>query len=159
MSPNRITVSSIGILPVLRQFINESNCHIAISLHSPFDEERRKLMPMQSVYPIREVIAELKKVHFGLQRRVSFEYIMFKDINDTPLHVKELLRLLNGIRCRINLIKYHPIPGSSFESSDDSTIESFKESLNSKGIITTLRQSRGQDIYAACGLLSTKNEN
>jgi 23S rRNA (adenine2503-C2)-methyltransferase len=158
MSPRRITVSTIGIVPVLRRFISESNCHLAISLHSPFDEERRKLVPMQSVYPIKEVLTEIRRTHFGLQRRVSFEYIMFKGLNDTPLHVKELLRLLNGIRCRINLIKFHPIPGSLFESSDDNAIESFKDALNTKGIITTLRQSRGQDIYAACGLLSTKNE-
>jgi 23S rRNA (adenine2503-C2)-methyltransferase len=158
MSPKRITVSTIGIIPVLKRFINESNCHLAISLHSPFDEERRKLMPMQSVYPIKEVLAEIKKTHFGLQRRVSFEYIMFRELNDTPVHVKEILRLLNGIRCRINLIKFHQIPGSLLESSDDQTIESFKEALNAKGIVTTLRQSRGLDIYAACGLLSTKNE-
>jgi 23S rRNA (adenine2503-C2)-methyltransferase len=158
MSPKRITVSTIGIIPVLKRFINESNCHLAISLHSPFDEERRKLMPMQSVYPIKEVLTEIKKSHFGLQRRVSFEYIMFKELNDTPVHVKEIIKLLNGIRCRINLIKFHPIPGSPLESSDDETIESFKEALNAKGIVTTLRQSRGLDIYAACGLLSTKNE-
>jgi 23S rRNA (adenine2503-C2)-methyltransferase len=158
MSPRRITVSTIGILPVLRRFISESNCHLAISLHSPFDEERRKLMPMQSVYPIKEVLAEINRTYFGLQRRVSFEYIMFKGLNDTPEHVKGLTSLLNGIRCRINLIKFHPIPGTPLESSDDNTIETFKEALNSKGIITTLRQSRGQDIYAACGLLSTKNE-
>jgi 23S rRNA (adenine2503-C2)-methyltransferase len=158
MSPRRITVSTIGILPVLRRFISESNCHLAISLHSPFDEERRKLMPMQSVYPIKEVLAEINRTYFGLQRRVSFEYIMFKGLNDTPTHVKELTSLLNGIRCRINLIKFHPIPGTPLESSDDNTIETFKNALNTKGIITTLRQSRGQDIYAACGLLSTKNE-
>jgi len=158
MGPKRITVSTIGIIPVLRRFISESNCHLAISLHSPFDEERRKLMPMQSVYPIKEVLTEVKKTHFGLQRRISFEYIMFKGLNDTPVHVKELLRLLNGLRCRINLIKFHPIPGSALESSDDNTVESFKNALNSKGIITKLRQSRGLDIYAACGLLSTKNE-
>jgi 23S rRNA (adenine2503-C2)-methyltransferase len=158
MSPRRITVSTIGILPVLRRFISESNCHLAISLHSPFDEERRKLMPMQSVYPIKEVLAEINRTYFGLQRRVSFEYIMFKGLNDTPAHVKELTSLLNGIRCRINLIKFHPIPGTPLESSDDNTIETFKTALNTKGIITTLRQSRGQDIYAACGLLSTKNE-
>ncbi|MCD4770356.1 MAG: 23S rRNA (adenine(2503)-C(2))-methyltransferase RlmN, partial [Bacteroidales bacterium] len=94
---------------------------------------------------------------WGHQRRISFEYIMFKGINDTDNHIKELLRLLNGIRCRINLIRFHPIPGSKLESSDDATITGFRDKLTAKGIVTTIRASRGEDIYAACGLLSTKN--
>lgn len=156
MSPKRITVSTIGIVPGMKRFLNESKCHLAISLHTPFDEERRHLMPIQNIYPIKEVLKEIKSFDFGLQRRVSFEYIMFKGLNDTAAHVKELTRILNGIRCRINLIRFHPIPDTPLESSDEATIESFKNALNQKGIVTTVRQSRGQDIYAACGLLSTK---
>lgn len=158
MGPKRITVSSIGIIPGLKRFLAESKCHLAVSLHSPFDDERKQLMPIQVVYPIQEVLEEIKNFDFGLQRRVSFEYIMFKGINDTPRHVRELTRILNGIKCRINLIRFHPIPGTPLLSSDDETIESFKSALNHKGILTTLRQSRGQDIYAACGLLSTKQQ-
>jgi 23S rRNA (adenine2503-C2)-methyltransferase len=156
MSPKRITVSTIGIIPGMKQFLQQSKCHLAVSMHSPFDEERRKLMPIQHVYPIHEVLKEIKSFDFGLQRRVSFEYIMFKDINDSTKHVNELAKILNGIKCRINLIKFHQIPGTPLESTSDSKIEFFRDSLNNKGIVTTIRQSRGQDIYAACGLLSTK---
>lgn len=155
-SPKRVTVSTIGILPGLKEFLAKSKCHLAISLHSPFDAERLKLMPIQHVYPIREVLAEIRNFDFGLQRRVSFEYIMFNGLNDTPAHIKELAKILNGMRCRINLIRFHPIPDTPLTGSDDNTIRAFQEGLNEKGIITTIRASRGQDIFAACGLLSTR---
>lgn len=156
MSSRRITVSTIGVIGPMIRFLEESHCHLAVSLHSPFDEERKMLMPVQNNHPIEEVLKEIRKYDLGRQRRVSFEYIMFKKINDTPRHINQLARILNGIRCRINLIRFHPIPGSDFKSSDDKTIESFMIGLNKKGIRTTLRASRGQDIEAACGLLSTK---
>ena len=156
MSPRRITVSSIGIIPAMLRFLKESEAHLAISLHTPFDTERQKLMPVQIAYPIAEVINEIKSWDFGRQRRVSFEYILFKGLNDTPLHVRELSRLLSGIRCRINLIRFHTVPGTPLESPDEETINSFRDQLNAKDITTTIRASRGQDIYAACGLLSTK---
>jgi len=156
MSPRRITVSSIGIIPAMIRFLNESEANLAISLHTPFDEERRKLMPVQIAYPIADVVNEIKGWDFGRQRRVSFEYILFKGLNDTPLHVRELVKLLSGIRCRINLIRFHPVPGTPLESPDEAAINSFRDQLNDKDIIATVRASRGQDIYAACGLLSTK---
>ncbi len=156
MSPRRITVSSIGIIPAMIRFLNESEAHLAISLHTPFDEERRKLMPVQIAYPIAEVVNEIKGWDFGRQRRISFEYILFKGLNDTPYHVRELTKLLAGIRCRINLIRFHPVPGTPLESPDEETITNFRDQLTAKDIITTIRASRGQDIYAACGLLSTK---
>lgn len=156
LSPRRITVSTIGLTQAMLRFLNESEAHLAISLHSPFDEERRKLMPIQQVYPIKEVLQEIKSWSFGRQRRVSFEYILFRDLNDTEAHVKELARILNGIRCRINLIRFHPIPDSPLESPDEGRLQYFKDQLNQKGITTTIRASRGQDIQAACGLLSTK---
>lgn len=156
LSPKRITVSSIGIIPAMKKFLEKSSCHLAISMHTPFDEERKNLMPIEQVYPLKNVIQEIKSFDFGLQRRVSFEYIMFKDINDTPAHVKELARILNGVRCRLNLIRFHPIPDSPLQGTDEETLMQFKEALNNKGILTTIRASRGQDIFAACGLLSTK---
>jgi len=159
MSPRRITVSSIGIVPAMTRFLQESEAHLAISLHTPFDEQRKSLMPVQIAYPIREVVEEIKKWDFSGQRRVSFEYILFKGLNDTALHVKELSRLLNGIKCRINLIRFHPVPGTPLVSPDEETILHFKNQLNDKGIFTSVRASRGQDIYAACGLLSTKEQN
>ena len=158
MSPRRITVSTIGITPSLVEFLEKSEAHLAVSLHSPFDHERQMLMPIQQVYPIEEVLKEIRSWDFGRQRRVSFEYIMFKDLNDMPRHVDELARILNGIRCRINLIRFHPIPDSPLDSSTNETISSFKDQLNAKDITTTIRASRGEDIYAACGLLSTKKQ-
>jgi 23S rRNA (adenine2503-C2)-methyltransferase len=156
MSPRRLTVSTIGIIPGMATFLEKSEAHLAVSLHTPFDAERRMLMPVQVAYPISEVIREIRNWDWGKQRRISFEYIMFKGLNDTYRHVTELARLLNGMKCRINLIRFHPIPGTPLEGSDDDTIHLFKDNLNDKGILTTIRASRGQDIYAACGLLSTK---
>ena len=156
MSPRRITVSTIGIIPGMLTFLEKSDAHLAVSLHTPFNEERRKLMPVEVAYPIEDVVAEIKRWDFGRQRRISFEYIVFEGLNDSPEHVKELARLLSGLKCRINLIRFHPVPGTPLKSPDDLTIQHFKDMLNKKGLFTTIRASRGQDIYAACGLLSTK---
>ncbi|MCF7973601.1 MAG: 23S rRNA (adenine(2503)-C(2))-methyltransferase RlmN [Phycisphaerae bacterium] len=156
MSPRRITVSSVGITPGLVRFLRESEAHLAISVHTPFHEERQQLMPVQIAYPLQEVIDLIKQWDFSGQRRVSFEYIVFGGVNDTARHVKEMSRLLAGIRCRINLIRFHPIPGSPLQGTNEETLAWFQDELNKKGIITTIRASRGLDIYAACGLLSTK---
>ncbi|WP_321370360.1 23S rRNA (adenine(2503)-C(2))-methyltransferase RlmN [uncultured Draconibacterium sp.] len=156
MSPRRITVSTIGIIPGMLTFLEKSEAHLAVSLHTPFHEERQKIMPVQVAYPIEEVVEEIKSWDFGRQRRVSFEYILFEDLNDSDEHVNELARLLSGLKCRINLIRFHPVPGTPLKSPGEKTIQRFKDALNNKGILTTIRASRGQDIYAACGLLSTK---
>lgn len=155
-SPGRITVSTIGIIPAMKAFLERSKANLAVSLHSPFEEERRMLMPVEQVYPLPEVLKTVRSWDFGRQRRISFEYILFKNLNDTPRHVKELARLLNGMRCRINLIRFHPIPDTPLEGSDDQAVQNFKDALNKKDILTTVRASRGEDIRAACGLLSTK---
>lgn len=155
-SGKKITVSTIGLIPEMKQFIEKSNCHLAVSMHTPFETERRMLMPVSQKYPIDEIVAEIKKYDFGRQRRVSFEYIVFNGLNDTPKHVKELARLLNGLNCRINLIRFHPIPNTQLEKTDEARLQDFKEALNAKGIFTSIRASRGQDIDAACGLLSTR---
>ena len=156
MSPRRITVSSIGIVPGLVRFLNECEAHLAISLHTPFHDERQNLMPVQIAYPLEQVLDVIREWDFGGQRRVSFEYIVFGGMNDTPRHVNELARQLNGIKCRINLIRFHPIPGTPLPGTDEQRLQVFKDALNNKGILTTIRASRGVDIYAACGLLSTK---
>ena len=155
-SPRRINVSTIGVIPAMRRFIEESEAHLAVSMHSPFDEERKKLMPIQQVYAIEQVIEAIRSYDFGRQRRISFEYIMFEGINDTGRHIKGITKLLNGIRCRVNLIKFHPIPGSPLQGTSHKQMQWFADQLNNKGITTTIRRSRGEDIYAACGLLSTK---
>lgn len=156
MSPHRVTVSSIGIVPALKRFLNESKCNLAISVHTPFDNERTQLMPVQMAYPIQKVVDEIRSFDFDNQRKLSFEYIVFGGLNDTEEHVKEMVRLFNGIKSHINLIRFHPIPGTPLQPTNEVRMQAFKDALNKKGILTTIRASRGQDIYAACGLLSTK---
>jgi len=156
-SPKRITVSTIGIIPDLKRFIEESNSHLAISLHSPFAEERASLMPVEKKYPITDVLDLLRKYDFAHQRRLSFEYIMFKGLNDGMRHAKDLVKLLSGMPCRVNLIRYHSIPDVDLKSSDEKAMSIFRDYLNSKGIVCTIRASRGEDILAACGMLSGFN--
>lgn len=159
MSPTRFTVSTSGLIPNMKRFINESRCNLAVSLHSPFHDERAKIMPIEKTYPIREVIHAIRQHDWSGQRRVSFEYIVFKGLNDTSEHIKELARQLGSLRCRVNLIRFHSIPDVPLASPSLDDMVSFRDRLNAKGIIATIRASRGQDIDAACGLLSTKEKN
>ncbi len=158
-SPRRITVSSIGIYPQLEEFLETSKCHLAISLHNPFDTERYELMPMQKAYPISEVVEQIRKFDFSGQRRVSFEYIMFSGWNDSKRHADAITRMLKGLECRVNLIRFHQIPDFPLTPSPDQMIEFFKTRLNNAGILTTIRSSRGEDILAACGMLSGKSKS
>jgi 23S rRNA (adenine2503-C2)-methyltransferase len=158
-SPTRITVSTIGLKSRIKEFLEKSRCHLAVSLHSPFDEERSRLMPIQKTNNIRQIIEIIRTTDINNQRRISFEYILFKGLNDTSDHIRELARLLNGIKCRINIIRFHNIPGSEFISPSQAEAEHFRDILNNKGILATVRRSRGEDIGAACGLLSTKAIN
>ena len=160
-SPKRITVSSVGVIKGLKRFIEESDCHLAISLHNPFGAERQEIMPMEKVNHLSDVIALLKQYDWSHQRRVSFEYICWGGINDTPKHANELLRLLKGLDCRINLIRFHasPTPNSHADSaianksSNEQQMEWLRDYLTERGITTTIRRSRGEDILAACGML------
>lgn len=154
-SPKRITVSTIGVKKGLQRFLDESNCHLAVSLHSPFPEERLKLMPVEKPFPTTEVLDIIRRYDFSGQRRVSFEYIVFKNLNDTPRHADALAGLVKGIPCRVNLIRFHAIPDVPLESSDLKRLEEFRDRLNRKGVTCTIRTSRGEDILAACGMLST----
>lgn len=159
MSPTRITVSTSGLIPNMKRFINESKCNLAVSLHSPFHDERLKIMPVENKYVINEVIHAIRQHDWSGQRRVSFEYIVFKGFNDTQRHVNELARQLGSLRCRVNLIRFHAVPGVDMHSPSMDDMVRFRDRLNDKGIIATIRASRGQDIDAACGLLSTKEKN
>lgn len=154
-SPTRITVSTAGVASTLPRLLDESKVHIAVSLHNPFPEERREIMPIENAYSICEVCDILRRYDFTHQRRVSFEYIVLEDMNCSARHIKELSRLLDGIKCRINLIRFHRIPDSPFFSPPLERIIEFRDTLTKRGIQTTLRASRGEDIEAACGLLST----
>ena len=154
-SPTRITVSTAGVAKSLPRLLDEQKVHIAVSLHNPFPEERKEIMPIENAYSIRQVCDILRRYDFTHQRRVSFEYIVLEDMNCSPRHIKELSRLLDGIKCRINLIRFHKIPDSPFFSPPLEKIIEFRDTLTKRGIQTTLRASRGEDIEAACGLLST----
>lgn len=156
-SPKRITVSTVGVLPTLRRFLDESKCHLAVSLHDPFAQERLSIMPVQKAYPLDKVIDLIKEYDFTGQRRVSFEYTMFAGFNDTKAHADALARLLKGLECRVNLIRFHKIPDFPYGTSADAVIENFRQRLLSSGIVATLRASRGEDIFAACGMLAGKH--
>lgn len=154
-SPTRITVSTAGVASRLERFLEATQVHLAVSLHNPFPHERAEIMPIEKAWPIREVVEILRRYDFTHQRRVSFEYIVMSGLNDSPRHIRELCRLLDGIKCRINLIRFHKIPGSPYFSPDDRAMIAFRDALTAKGIHTTIRTSRGEDIQAACGLLNT----
>lgn len=152
-SPKRLTVSSVGLIPGLQRFLNESECHLAISLHNPFHVEREQIMPVERAYAINKVVELLKKYDFSHQRRVSFEYICFGGVNDTPKHANELLRLLRGLECRVNLIRYHDGGQADFPASAEPNMVWMRDYLTQHGLTTTIRRSRGEDILAACGML------
>lgn len=158
-SPKRITLSTVGLKKGLQRFIEESDCHLAISLHSPIPKQRADLMPAERSFSITEIIEVLRNYDFSKQRRLSFEYIVFKDVNDTEQHAKALLKLLNGVPCRINLIRYHAVPNSLLVGASMDKMESFRNYLTSHGLFSSIRTSRGEDIYAACGMLSTAKNN
>lgn len=153
-SPTRITVSTAGVAKELDNFLQKTQVHLAVSLHNPFHDQRAEIMPIERAYPIAQVADILRKYDFTHQRRVSFEYIVMSGLNDSTQHIKELCRLLNGIKCRINLIRFHKIPDSPYFSPNDEKMIAFRNALTNKGIMTTIRTSRGEDIQAACGLLA-----
>ena len=153
-SPKRITLSTIGVLPNLKRYLDECKCHLAVSLHDPFGPERLSVMPVQGAWPLQDVIDLIKQYDFSGQRRVSFEYTMFAGFNDTKNHADALIRMLKGLECRMNLIRFHKIPDFPYETSPDVIIDNFKTRLNNSGIMTTVRASRGEDILAACGMLA-----
>ena len=157
-SPKRITLSTIGVLPNLKRYLDECKCHLAVSLHDPFGPERLSVMPVQGAWPIQEVIDLIKQYDFTGQRRVSFEYTMFAGFNDTKAHADALIRMLKGLECRMNLIRFHKIPDFPYETSAPIIIENFKQRLNNCGLTTTVRASRGEDILAACGMLAGQHK-
>lgn len=154
-SPKRITVSSVGIRGKLKRFLEESDCHVAISMHSPIAEQRQELMPAERGMSIEEIVEMLRHYDFSHQRRLSFEYIVFGGINDTPAHASAIIHLLAGLECRINLIRFHQIPNVPLHGASEEKMIWLRDYLTNHGVFTTIRASRGQDIYAACGLLNT----
>jgi len=158
-SPKRITVSTIGKLDELQRLLDETKVHVAVSIHSPYPDERASLMPVEKAFPIGQVIELLRNYDFAHQRRLSFEYTMFRGVNDSPRHAQELARRLRGLDCRVNLIRFHAIPGSTLEPSSPEHMERFRDALNAHSITATIRASRGEDIMAACGMLAGKKSH
>lgn len=154
-SPKRITVSTVGLKKNLKRFLDESNCHLAISLHTPYHKQRLELMPAERQFTIEEIVNLLRGYDFSHQRRLSFEYIMFSGLNDDITAAKELVKLLHGLECRVNLIRFHKIPNVELYGCEHETMIRFRDYLTNHGVFTTIRVSRGEDIFAACGLLST----
>ena len=157
-SPKRVTLSTVGLRKGLKRFIEECDCHLAVSLHSPLPLQRRELMPAEKAFSITEIVDVLRQYDFSKQRRLSFEYIVFKGVNDSLSYAKELLKLLRGLDCRVNLIRFHAIPNDDLEGVDMDTMVRFRDYLTSHGLFTTIRASRGEDIFAACGMLSTAKQ-
>ena len=156
-SPKRVTLSTIGVIPKLREFLDGSKCHLAVSLHNPFPGERAQLMPVEKAFPMREIMELLRTYDFTGQRRVSFEYTVFKGWNDSDAHARELSRLLRGLECRVNLIRFHRIPDFPYGPASYEDMTAFRDRLNALGVTATIRASRGEDIMAACGLLAGKH--
>lgn len=155
-SPKRITVSTTGMTPKLELFLRDSNAHLAVSLHTPFTDQRLNIMPAEKPYPLSGVLGLLREYDWSKQRRLSFEYIMFKDFNDSIDHARELVKILSGLDCRVNLIRFHAIPNVDLKTSDNEVMVKFRDFLTKKGVTCTIRSSRGEDIFAACGMLSTE---
>jgi 23S rRNA (adenine2503-C2)-methyltransferase len=154
-SPSRITVSTVGILPALDRLLAEARCHVAWSLHTPFADERAALMPVERKYPMHQILETLRRAGaFGGQRRLMIEITLLRGINDSERHARETARILRGLQCRVNLIPFNPSPGIPFEPSSRATLEAYQTTLKDAGWVTTIRQSRGADIAAACGLLA-----
>ena len=153
-SPKRITVSTIGVLPQLRRYLDEQKCHLAVSLHNPFPEERAEMMPVQKAWDEKDVLDLIRQYDFTGQRRVSFEYTMFDGYNDDKRHADALIRMLRGLECRVNLIRFHKIPDFPYGCSSPTAMQLFRDRLNNNGITCTIRTSRGEDILAACGMLA-----
>ena len=158
-SPKRITVSTVGIVPGLKRFLNESQCHVAVSLHNAVPQERLQMMPVQKAFPLSEVLALLRHYDWSGQRRLSFEYTMFRGINDDQQHAMKLVDALKGLDCRVNLIRFHESPEAPYKTSMPTAIKAFQDYLNRHGVTCTLRASRGQDIDAACGLLAGRSRD
>ena len=155
-SPKRITVSTIGKMRELRELLEETKVHVAVSVHSLFAQERRGLMPVENAYPVRDVMEMLRGYDFAHQRRLSVEYIMWRGVNDSMRHADALARLIRGTSARVNLIRFHAIEGSGLGPCDEAAMVAFRDHLNGLGVTATIRASRGEDIMAACGLLAGK---
>ncbi len=157
-SPKRITVSTVGKLPQLKELLDRTQVHVAVSVHTADTAQRESMMPAQKAFPISSVMKCLSAYDFSHQRRLSLEYIMWRGVNDDIAHADMLVKLIGNQPVRVNLIRFHAIPGVELHPASEERMLMFRNYLNQKGITATIRASRGEDIEAACGMLSTKKE-
>lgn len=159
MSPTRITVSTAGLIPGMVRFLEESRCHLAVSLHSPRQRVREQLLPVARRYPLEQLFAALENHRWEPQRRLTFEYIVFPGMNDTSEDVQLLARQARRLHARINLLSWHRVPELDLPGSSREQVEQFQAQLQRHGVTVTVRRSRGEEIGAACGLLSTRHRD
>ncbi|MDE7382198.1 MAG: 23S rRNA (adenine(2503)-C(2))-methyltransferase RlmN [Muribaculaceae bacterium] len=154
-SPKRITVSTVGKLPELKDLLEQTQVHVALSVHTADIGQRESMMPAQKAFPLQNVMQLLSAYDFAHQRRLSLEYIMWRGVNDDMDHARMLARLIGNIPCRVNLIRFHQVEGVDLQPCSEERMIMFRNFLNQKGITATIRTSRGEDILAACGMLAT----
>lgn len=157
-SPHRITISTVGLRRELKRLAEESECHVAVSLHAPTPQQRAELVPAERAFSMTEMLEVLRRYDFSHQRRLSFEYTMFHGVNDSEADARQLVRTLEGLSCRVNLIRFHAIPDSPLSPSPEADMLAFRDYLTSHGVFATIRASRGEDVWAACGMLNTANK-
>ncbi len=157
-SPKRITVSTVGKLPQLKELLDRTQVHVAISVHTADMAEREAMMPAQKAFPLSSVLKCLQGYDFSHQRRLSFEYIMWRGVNDDIAHAEQLVRMIGSLDCRVNLIRFHAIPGVDLKPASEERMIMFRNYLNQHGVTATIRASRGEDIDAACGMLASKTQ-
>jgi 23S rRNA (adenine2503-C2)-methyltransferase len=157
LSRRRITLSTSGVVPMMDRAGAELGVNLAVSLHAVRDELRDEIVPLNRKYPISELIAACRRYPSASNaRRITFEYVMLKDINDSPADARELIRLIEGLPAKVNLIPFNPWPGSPYETSTDAAIDRFSKIVMDAGFSSPVRTPRGRDILAACGQLRTE---
>jgi 23S rRNA (adenine2503-C2)-methyltransferase len=158
LSGRRITVSTVGLVPAMQRLVQDTAVNLAVSLSATTDAQRAQLMPVNRRYPLETLLAMCRALPIPQRRRITFEYVMLAGINDSIEDAARLVRLLRGIRSKVNLIPFNPFPGSGFASAPEAAILRFQEHLLAGGVHATIRQSRGRDIQAACGQLALASE-
>lgn len=153
ISPRRVTVSTVGLVPQIKRLVSETRVNLAISLHAPNEQVRSQLMPVNRKYPLKELLDCCRSLPIPRRKRITFEYVLLRGVNDSVEQAAELCRALAGIRCKINLIPFNPYPGSRFERPPEADIERFRQALADRAFQVNVRRPRGDDIQAACGQL------
>jgi 23S rRNA (adenine2503-C2)-methyltransferase len=157
LSKYRVTLSTSGVVPAMLQFQKDSKASLAVSLHASTDELRSQLVPLNKKYPLSVLMDACRQFFTDAKKRsVTFEYVMLEGVNDSLTHAKQLIRLLDNMPCKVNLIPFNPFPGTQYKTSKPEVVDAFQQRLIGAGIQTWVRRTRGEDIDAACGQLAGK---